>query len=377
MVSERIQRRIDRLLDQAEEAADGRRWDEVKESVRAVLALDGGNEEAEALLSMAAAAIGADPEESSSGSAAASPGTRPSVPLPDSFVAGRYRVERLLGEGGRKRVFLARDTTLDRDIAFAQIRTEGLDDLARERVMREARSMAGLGAHPNLVAIYDLGSEDGNPHLVEEFMPGGTVASLLADWEPDVERALTVAADVCRGLSFMHAQGLIHRDLKPANIFLAEDGTAKVGDFGLAVALDASRLTQQGSLVGTAAYMPPEQALGGDVTPQSDLYALGVMLYEMVTGRPPFAGDDPTAVISQHINTPPVAPSWHTEHCPPSAHSLDAREGSEQTARICGCGTGHTSRRRCERARGAPFRLRCEPARRARPWRLRGSREPA
>ena len=179
------------------------------------------------------------------------------------------------------RVFLAHDTTLDRDIAFAQIRTEGLDDLARERVMREAQSMARLGAHPNLVAIHDIGEEGGNPHLVEEYMAGGTVSSLLEDGTPDVERTLAVVAtDVCRALSFMHGQGLIHRDLKPANIFLTEDGTAKVGDFGLAVALDRSRITQQGSLVGTAAYMPPEQALGGEVTPQSDLYALGAMLYE-------------------------------------------------------------------------------------------------
>ena len=153
-------------------------------------------------------------------------------------------------------------------------------------------------------------------------MAGGTVASLLEDGTPDVERTLAVATDVCRALSFMHAQGLIHRDLKPSNIFLAEDGTAKVGDFGLAVALDRSRITQQGSLVGTAAYMPPEQALGGEVTPQSDLYALGAMLYELVTGSPPFQADDPTAVISQHINTPPVAPSWHTEACPPALEEV-------------------------------------------------------
>ncbi len=194
--------------------------------------------------------------------------------------------------GGGKREFLAHDTTLDRDIAFAQIRTEGLDDLARERVMREA-----------------------------QYMAGGTVASLLGDGTPDVERTLAVAADVCGALSFMHGQGLIHRDLKPANIFLADDGTAKVGDFGLA----GSRITQQESLVSTAAYMPPEQALGGEVTPQSDLYALGAMLYEMVTGRPPFVGDDATAVIGQHINTPPVAPYWHSADCPSGLETLILR----------------------------------------------------
>ncbi len=112
--------------------------------------------------------------------------------LPASFVAGRYRVERFLGEGGRKRVFLAHDTTLDRDIAFAQIRTDGLDDLARVRVIREARSMARLGAHPNLVVIHDIGEEGGTPHLVEECMAGGTVATLLEDGPPDVERTLAV-----------------------------------------------------------------------------------------------------------------------------------------------------------------------------------------
>ena len=324
MVTDRVQRRIDALLDEADEAISNSDWNLVRDKCDAVLRLHPGNEDAVAFLEAANRDTGVQTEATQvEATSPAHAAVVPSAPShPSSFVAGRYRVERFLGEGGRKRVFLAHDTTLDRDIAFAQIRTEGLDDLARERVMREAQSMARLGSHPNLVAIHDIGEDNGNPHLVEEYMAGGTVGSLLNDGPPEVGRTLAVATDVCRALSFMHAQGLIHRDLKPSNIFLTEDGTAKVGDFGLAVALDRSRITQQGSLVGTAAYMPPEQALGGEVTPQSDLYALGAMLYELVTGRPPFAGDDPTAVISQHINTPPVAPSWHTEHCPPSLEAV-------------------------------------------------------
>ncbi len=128
--------------------------------------------------------------------------------------------------------------------------------------------------------------------------------------------------DICRGLEHAHGGGFVHRDLKPGNIWLAEDGTAKIGDFGIAVSLDRTRLTQEGMMVGTATYIPPEQALGGAVTPQSDLYSFGAMLYELVAGLPPFVGGDLTAVISQHINTQPVAPSWHSEHCPPDLEAL-------------------------------------------------------
>src|SRR6185437_277174 len=128
-----------------------------------------------------------------------------------------------------------------------------------------------------------------------------------------------------RGLVFAHANQVVHRDLKPGNVWLTADGIAKIGDFGLAVSLDRSRLTQHGFMVGTVNYMPPEQALGGEVTPQSDLYSLGAMLYELVTGKPPFPGDDSTAIISQHINTPPVAPSWHSDRCPPDLEALILR----------------------------------------------------
>ena len=117
----------------------------------------------------------------------------------------------------------------------------------------------------------------------------------------------------------------MHRDLKPGNVWLTEEGTSKIGDFGLAVALDRSRLTREGMMVGTVVYMPPEQAMGGEMTPRSDLYSLGAMLYEMVTGRPPFLGDDSVAIIAQHINTPPVAPTWHNPQCPRPLDALILR----------------------------------------------------
>jgi hypothetical protein len=171
-----------------------------------------------------------------------------------------------------------------------------------------------------------MGEHEGQPFIVTELMTGAVASALgEAGGLLPLERTLDIAKDVCRGLEFAHAQNVVHRDLKPGNVLLAADGTAKIGDLGLAVSLDRSRLSQQGMIVGTVAYMPPEQALGGEVTPRSDLYALGAMLYEMVAGRPPFPGDDPTAVISQHINVVPVAPSWYTEHCPPDLEELILR----------------------------------------------------
>ena len=185
---------------------------------------------------------------------------------PESFASGRYVVRRFLGEGGRKRVYLARDSLLDREVAFALIKTEGLDEEGRERVPREARSMGRLGTHPNVVSVFDLGEDEGCPFIVTELMAGGDVEGLLESADEHrlpLERICELARDVCQGLGFAHAQGIVHRDLKPGNVWLTPDGRAKIGDFGLAVALDRSRLTQAGTMVGTVSYMPPEQALGG------------------------------------------------------------------------------------------------------------------
>ncbi len=250
---------------------------------------------------------------------------KPSTPEPTSFADGRYQVRKFLGEGGKKKVYLAHDTVLDRDVAFALIKTEKLDDDSRKRITREAQAMGKLGDHPNIVTIHDMGDHEGQPYMVLPLLPGGDVEGLIEkapEHRLPLDKAIEIAKCVCRGLEFAHSKGIIHRDLKPGNVWLSEDGTAKIGDFGLAVAVDLSRLTQSGMMVGTVSYMPPEQAMGGKITEQADLYSLGAMLYEMVTGRPPFIGDDSVAIIGQHINTPPVSPTWHRADLPPALETL-------------------------------------------------------
>jgi serine/threonine protein kinase len=316
MATERVQRQIERLLDEAEQAAGEQKWNVVRERAAHVLTFDPENEDGRALLAAAERGLGTS--------------TEPSLDTgqPESFGGGRYEVRELLGEGGRKRVYLTRDSLLDREVAFALIKTEGLDEAGRERVQREARAMGRLGTHPNVVSVFDLGDDEGRPFIVTELMAGGDVEGLLEDADEHrlpLERALELATDVCQGLAFAHEQRIVHRDLKPGNVWLTPDGRAKIGDFGLAVALDRSRLTQAGTMVGTVSYMPPEQALGGEVGPRSDLYSLGAMLYELVCGRPPFLGDESVAIIGQHLNTPPVSPSWHREDCPQALEALILR----------------------------------------------------
>jgi hypothetical protein len=266
-----------------------------------------------------------------------------------TFVAGRYQVKRPLGEGSRKRVYLAHDTRLDRPVALALIKTDGLDAAGLARVRQEAQAMGRLGDHPHIVTVYDVGEENGQPYVVSQFMAGGSVADLLEasrgersegstdevgsasptqTRDPSASRPLRldetlhIGDHICRALEHAHAHDVIHRDLKPANVWLTADGTAKLGDFGLALARERSRMTVEGLMVGTVAYMAPEQALGNAVGPRTDLYALGAMLYEMATGRPPFAGDDAVAVISQHLHTAPVAPVWHNVALPAELEAL-------------------------------------------------------
>jgi hypothetical protein len=230
VVSERIQRRIDALLDEADEAFVARDWPRLRDLASDAVSPDPANPDAATFLSAASRNLDGLPSPANEAS--------PTPALPTSFVSARYRVVRLLGEGGRKRVYLAHDERLARDVAFALVRTEGLHVVSRERMLREAQHMGRIGNHPNLVTVHDTGEEDGSPYIVQEFMSGGDVASLLKGTTPPVEQTLRIAKDVARALAFIHRDNVIHRDLKPANVFLAAHGTAKVGDFGLAVAGD-------------------------------------------------------------------------------------------------------------------------------------------
>ncbi len=241
---------------------------------------------------------------------------------PTTLADGRYRVQRLLGEGAKKRVYLARDTRLDREVAIAFVKSHGLDLV---RVRREAEAMGRLGDHPNIVTVHDVVEDGERVYLVCQYMAGGDLERRLDEAEGHRlprEDALTITEQLCDALSHAHGHGIVHRDLKPGNVWISADGSVQLGDFGLAVALDRTRITQDGSMVGTATYMPPEQAVGGDVTPTSDLYSLGALLYEMLTGRPPFVGEDSVAVISQQLNTRPVAPSWHNPEVGPELEAL-------------------------------------------------------
>ncbi|NLT55995.1 MAG: Stk1 family PASTA domain-containing Ser/Thr kinase [Actinomycetales bacterium] len=233
-----------------------------------------------------------------------------------SILAGRYEIGEVLGYGGMSEVHRGRDTVLGRDVAVKIMRPElARDETFYQRFRREAQNSASLN-HPSIVAIYDQGEEptaDGAlPYIVMEIVEGDTLRDIVKmDGPMDLDRALGVMADVCGALGFSHKKGIIHRDVKPANIMISRDGAVKVMDFGIAraVADSTSTLTQTSSVLGTAQYLSPEQARGETVDARSDLYSAGCVLYEMVTGTPPFTGESPVAVAYQHVRETPRPPS--------------------------------------------------------------------
>ena len=226
-----------------------------------------------------------------------------------TIVDNRYTLVELLGSGGMAEVYLAHDEVLDRDVALKILRHQYADDEQFvERFRREARSAAGL-SHPNIVSIYDQGrSEDGAYYIAMEFVPQGTLKERISRYGAlDPDAAAGVALQIADALQAAHEKGVIHRDIKPQNVLVTRTGDVKVTDFGIARAA-SSTVTATSAVLGTAGYMSPEQAMGKPVRPQSDLYSLGVVLYEMLTGELPYSAENPVALSMKHVNEPPRSP---------------------------------------------------------------------
>ncbi|WP_133756134.1 Stk1 family PASTA domain-containing Ser/Thr kinase [Naumannella halotolerans] len=272
------------------------------------------------------------------------------------MLGGRYELQGLLGRGGMAEVRRAYDTRLGRPVAIKQLRTDlASDPMFQARFRREAQSAAGLN-HPNIVAVYDTGEEvndDGTaiPYIVMELVEGLTLREVLRDDRKILpERALEITQGILDALAYSHTAGIIHRDIKPANVMLTPQGQVKVMDFGIAraVADSSATMTQTAAVIGTAQYLSPEQARGETVDNRSDIYSAGCVLYELLTGRPPFIGDSPVSVAYQHVREQPVPPSHFDPAVTPDVDAIclkalskdpddryhDAREMRDDISRV-------------------------------------------
>jgi serine/threonine-protein kinase len=235
-------------------------------------------------------------------------------------VAGRYRLDELLGYGAMSEVWHAHDETLDRMVALKILSPTA--DL--ERFRREARAVAAL-AHENVVRVYDYGEDEARPFMALECLPGGTLEERLAHGPLSSGEITRIATGMAAGLAHLHAQGLIHRDLKPANVLFDEEGRPKLADFGLArPAVGPGTLTEAGTVLGTAAYISPEQAAGEPAGAASDVYSFGVILFQMLTGTLPFVADDALALLDMHRGQPAPAVEALQPDAPPALTALTA-----------------------------------------------------
>ncbi len=239
----------------------------------------------------------------------------------------RYLIETELGRGGMGIVYQARDKLLERPVAIKVVSAAAISTEGRSRLLREAQAAAKIN-HPNVVTIFDVGEtmlegeETPSSYIVMELIRG----KMLGEAPPrDVAATAGIARQICAALAAAHEQGIIHRDLKPENILITADGLVKLTDFGLAQIQGRARVTREGAVIGTLAYMAPEIILGREAGPYSDLYSFGILLYELLAGRSPFAGESPTALLSQHLYAPVVPPSTHNGQVPPVADELVLR----------------------------------------------------
>src|SRR6266536_1185901 len=241
-------------------------------------------------------------------------------PLTGTLFDGRYKILKKIGAGGMADVYCAEDQELGRQVAIKILNDRHAgDEQFVERFRREAQNAAGLN-HPNIVSIYDRGEAEGTYYIAMEFLDGRTLKELLVKNGPTpIPIAIDYARQILGALAFAHRNGIVHRDIKPHNIVVGTDGRLKVTDFGIARS-GASQMTEAGSIVGTAQYLSPEQARGAPVDPRSDVYSLGIVMYEMLTGKVPFTGDTPVEIAMKHLSTTPEPPS---EKRPEVPHELD------------------------------------------------------
>jgi predicted ATPase len=258
--------------------------------------------------------------------------------MDNQLLNNRYRLQKPIGQGGMGTVYLATDEYLQRQVAVKLLTSSGLGSQGRDRLLQEARAVAQLN-HPHIVTVFDAGeiqadnpSGSPTPFIVMEYVDGHTLNDPARTTLPAI---LQIAVQLCEALDHAHKKGIIHRDIKPENILITPEGSAKLMDFGLARSV-ASRLSQEGAFVGTVFYIAPEQALGREIDTRADLYALGVLLYELTTRQLPFSADDPFAIITQHLHAPPVPPIARNPEIPGALNqlilSLLAKEPADRPA---------------------------------------------
>ncbi|MGQ9779106.1 MAG: Stk1 family PASTA domain-containing Ser/Thr kinase [Bacillota bacterium] len=243
-----------------------------------------------------------------------------------TVLGNRYRLEELIGEGGMALVYKAECSVLARPVAVKILRPQFAADAEFvERFRREAQAAARL-SHPNIVTVYDVGQDKGLNYIVMEYVPGENLKEIIKREAPfTVARALNIARQICEALHHAHQHNIIHRDIKPHNILITPEGLVKVTDFGIARAVSASTLTQGGAVLGSVQYFSPEQAKGAPASVASDIYSLGCVLYEMLTGSVPFKGESPIAIALKHIQEDPAPLRQFRPGIPPAVENLVAR----------------------------------------------------
>ena len=238
-------------------------------------------------------------------------------------IDGRYQIIRTIGEGGMANVYLAYDTILDREVAVKILRGDlAGDEKFVKRFQREAKAASSLN-HPNIVEMYDVGEDDGNYFLVMEFVDGRTLKSLVKKRGAlSLNEVIDIMLQLTSGIAHAHDSYLIHRDLKPQNVLMLEDGRAKITDFGIAIALNSTELTQTNSVMGSVHYLPPEQANGGGASVKSDIYSLGILMYELLVGKLPFKGENAVEIAIKHMKEPIPSVRSQNESIPQSIENI-------------------------------------------------------